>query len=76
MTYTSGHHKTELDLVRIRTQQQQKPALFVVRMNWTTPNKIVGRKTIKWRKCKGGVDIEYMERVTATYDELWRKLMT
>ena len=87
ITYRSGHHKTELDLVLIRKQQlrrtkeskaiavehittQHKPVLFIVRMNRATPNKIVGRKTIKWWKCIDGVAIEYRERVKVKYEEL------
>ena len=37
-------------------------------MKRTKPNKIVGRKTIKWWKCIDGVAIEYRERVK--YEEL------
>ena len=87
ITYRSGHHKTELDLVLIRKQQlwrmkdckaitgehittQCKPEVFVVRMNRAKPNKIVGRKTIKWWKCIDGVAIEYRERVNVKYEEL------
>ena len=49
---------------------QNKPVVFVVRMNRTTPNKIVGRKTIKWWKCIDGVAVEYRERVNVKYEEL------
>ena len=49
---------------------QHKPVMFIVRMNRTTPNKIVGRKTIKWWKCIDGVAIEYRERVKVKYEEL------
>ena len=44
--------------------------VFVVRMNRTKPNKIVGCKTIKWWKCTDGVAIEYRERVKVKYEEL------
>ena len=74
ITYRNGHHKTELDLVLIMTEQlwkikdgkaipgehtttQHKPVVFVVRMKRTKPNKIVGRKTIKWWTCIHGVAI-------------------
>ena len=49
---------------------QHKPVVFVVRMNRTNPNKIVGRKTIKWWKCIDAVAIEYRERVKVKYEEL------
>ena len=39
-------------------------------MKRTKPNKIVGRKTIKWWKCKDGIAIEYRERVKVKYEEL------
>ena len=48
---------------------QHKPVVFVVRMNRTKPNKIVGRRTIKWWKCIDGVAIEYRERVKVKYEE-------
>ena len=48
---------------------QHKPVVFVVRMNRAKPNKIVGRKTIKWWKCIDGVAIEYRERVKVKYEE-------
>ena len=49
---------------------QHKLVVFVVRMNRTKPNKIVGRKTIKWLKCIDGVAVEYRERVKVKYEEL------
>ena len=58
------------------TTTQHKPVVFVVRMKRTTPNKIVGRKTIKWWSCIDGVDVEYRESVKVKYEELGRKLMT
>ena len=78
ISYRSGHHKTELDLVLVRKEQlwkikdgkaiagehtttQHKPVVFVVRMKRTKPNKIVGRKTIKWWKCRDGVATEYRQ---------------
>ena len=33
------------------TTTQHKPVVFVVRVKRTKPNKIVGRKTIKWWTC-------------------------
>ena len=87
ITYRSGHHKTELDLVLIMKEQlwkikdckaiagehtttQHKPVVFVVRMKRTKPNKIVGRKTIKWWKCRDGVATAYRQRVEEKYEEL------
>ena len=87
ITYRSGHHKTELDLVLIRKEQlwkikdgkaiagehtttQHKPVVFVVRMKRTKPNKIVGRKTIKWWKCRDGVATAYRQTVEGKYEEL------
>ena len=52
------------------TTTQHKPVVFVVRMKRTTPNKIVGRKTIKWWKCRDGVAVEYREMVKVKYEEL------
>ena len=87
ITYRSGHHNTELDVLLIRKEQlwkikdgetipgehtttQHNQVVFVVRMVRTKPNKIVGRKTIKWWKCKDGIAIEYRERVKVKYEEL------
>ena len=87
ITYRSGYHKTELDLVLVRKEQlwkikdckaiagehtttQHKPVVLVVRMKRTKPNKIVGRKTIKWWKCRDGVATEYRQRVKEKYEEL------
>ena len=50
--------------------------VFVVRINRATPNKIVGRKTIKCWKCIDGVAIEYRERVKVKYEELGEEFMT
>ena len=44
--------------------------VFVVRMNRTKPNKIVGRKTIKWWTCIDGVPIEHRDSVKVKYEEL------
>ena len=52
------------------TTTQHKPVVFVVRMKRTTPNTIVGRKTIKWWKCIDGVATEYRDRVKVKYEEL------
>ena len=52
------------------TTTQHKPVVFVVRMKRTTPNKIVGRKTLKWWKCRDGVATEYRQRVKEKYEEL------
>ena len=52
------------------TTTQHKPVVCVVRMNMTQPNKIVGRKTIKWWTCIDGVATEYSDRVKVKYEEL------
>ena len=44
--------------------------VFVVRMKRRKPNKIVGRKTIKWWTCRDGVATEYRQRVKEKYEEL------
>ena len=44
--------------------------VFVVLMKRIKPNKILGRKTIKWWKCIDGVAIEYRERMKVKYEEL------
>ena len=87
ITYRSGQHKTELDLVIVRKQQlwkikdckavagehvttQQKPVVFVVCMQNKKQTKTVGRRTIKWWRCKDDVAVKYKERVTVKYEEL------
>ena len=52
------------------TTTQHKPVVFVVRMKMTKPNKIVGRTTIKWWRCRDGVAREYRQRVKEKYEEL------
>ena len=47
-----------------------KPVVFVVRMQKKKQTKTVGRRTIKWWRCKDDVAVEYKERVTVKYEEL------
>ena len=49
---------------------QHKPVVFVVRMQKKKQTKTVGRRTIKWWRCKDDVAVEYKERVTVKYEEL------
>ena len=86
ITYRSGQHKTELDLVIVRKQQlwkikdckavagehvtKHKPVVFAVRMQKKKQTKTVGRRTIKWWRCKDDVAVEYKERVMVKYEEL------
>ena len=58
------------------TTTQHKPVVFVVPMNRTQPNKIVGRKTIKCWKYIDGVASEYRDRVKVNMKSLGRKLVT
>ena len=44
---------------------QHKPVVFVVRMQKKTQTKTVGRRTVKWWRCKDDVAVKYKERVTA-----------
>ena len=53
---------------------QHKPVVFVVRMHKKKQTKTVGRRTIKWWRCKGDVAVEYKERVTVKYEELNEKV--
>ena len=49
---------------------QHKPVVFVVRMQKKKQTKSVGRRTIKWWRCKDEVAVEHKERMTVKYDEL------
>ena len=49
---------------------QHKPVVFVVRMQKKKQTKTVGRRTIKWWRCKDDVAVEYKERVMVKYEEL------
>ena len=49
---------------------QHKPVVFVVHMQKKKQTKTVGRRTIKWWRCKDDVAVEYKEQVTVMYDEL------
>ena len=63
---------------------QHKPVVFVVRMQKKKQTRNVGRKTVKWWRCKDDVAVEYDERMTVKYEELseevggleeeWKKL--
>ena len=49
---------------------QQKPVVFVMRMQKKKQTKTVSRMTIKWWRCKDDVAVEYKDRVTVKYEEL------
>ena len=49
---------------------QHQPVVFVVCMQNKKQTKNVGRRTIKWSRCKDDVAVEYKERVTVKYEEL------
>ncbi|KAI0231117.1 hypothetical protein LSAT2_018516 [Lamellibrachia satsuma] len=49
---------------------QHKPVVFIVRMQKKKQTKPVGRMTIKWRRCKDDIAVEYKEQVTVKYEEL------
>ena len=68
LSYCAPLHCKAIVGEHITTQHQ--PVVFVVRMNRASPNKIVGRKTIKWWKCIDGVATEYRQRVKEKYEEL------
>ena len=86
ISYRSGQHKTELDLLLVRRKQmwrvndckiiagehvatQQKPLVFVVRMQKSRKEKVMMRKTIKLWKCYGYIAIVYKERLTLDYEK-------
>ena len=73
ITYRSGRHKTELDLLqqlrRVKdckalpgeyVTTQQKPVVFEVRMKKWKEKRTIGPKNIKWWKCKDDMMVEYM----------------
>ena len=43
--------------------------VFVVRMQKKKQAKTVGRRTIKWWRCKDDVAVDCKERVTVKYEE-------
>ena len=49
---------------------QHKPVVFVMCMQKKKQTKTVGRRTIKWWRCKDDVAVEYKERVMVRYEEL------
>ena len=49
---------------------QNKPVVFVVCMQKKKQTKTVGRRTVKWWRCKDDVAVEYKERMTVQYEEL------
>ena len=52
-----------------RVTTQHKPVVFVVRILKKNQAKTVGRRTIKWWRCKDDVAVEYKDRVTVRYEE-------
>ena len=48
---------------------QHKPVVFVERKQKKKQTKTVGRRTIKWWRCKDDVAVKYKEWVTVKYEK-------
>ena len=69
ITYRSGQHTPELDMLIVRKQQlwkikdckagEPKSVVFVVRIQKKKQIEKMGRRTIKWWRCKDDVAVEY-----------------
>ena len=74
ITYRSGQHKTEIDLLIARKQQLWKimdcKAVAGEHISRRRNKLRLSCRTIKWWRCKDNVAVEYKERVTVKYEEL------